>query len=452
MQENKKQISLFKDDVPAINGEFSIVKENTLIRANYSLTLYEHRIMAVIASLMKPTDTSDTRYFFRVSDFAEYFGLKSKDIYTALKEVFVHLRKKTFVLHRKDDSKRITGWINWAEIIPATGIVEVSVDDRIRPYFLDIKESLGYTKYQLKYVSGFQCPHSYRLYEKLKEVLQGKREEAFYMSFEELKVWLGIEDQYHQFSDFRKRVLTPALEDINGVKSEDSIRKKAKNSTFKAGSDIKVEITEVKPGKKIIGIKFNIKSNIQHQKEKSFITVETNNNLYEVLTPEQNQMITEFLSEGVNQTIVDQSISKYGLQNLEFMYKNFTYYKKKKKPIDPAAYAAATLLNGYGIPKNEHERKLYEQKNAEKAAIVATEEIMTQQSEAAATSTGDDTLIDQTIDNYLNDLSDDECKEIYHRCKERFRSFDVNAAKVAPNINILRAYMTNHILNKEDSK
>lgn len=442
-EKNENQISLLKDDIAEINGDFNIVKENTLIRANYSLGLYEHRVMAVIASLMKPTDTKDTRYFFRVRDFADYFKLNSKDIYSSLQAVLVQLRQKTFILQRPNEVKRVTGWINWAEIIPSTGIVEVSVDERIRPYFLDVKKTLGYTKYQLKYVREFKCPYAYRLYEKFKEVLKGKKEDSLYMSFENIKEWLAIENQYQQFSDLRKRVLLPALEDINGPSKDiETKRKKVKNSS---GSDIKVTMTEKRPGKKIIGVTFFIKANVSVNKEKHISTFESSPEVFEVLTEEHNKIITEFLEVGVNQVVIDQSIEKYGIDNLSYMYANF---KKKKNAEDPAAYAAATLLNGYGIPRNEHEKNQAQKKN-QIEKIMAEAEILTTENQAAATLTSE---TDEMIDKYLASLSPEEYKNVEIECEQYladqnsnkkyfFRPYSDSPAQKEANKGILREYI-----------
>lgn len=441
--ENKIQTTLFKEDVALINGDFNIVKENTLIKANYALSLYEHRVMAVIASLMKPSDTKETRYFFRVRDFAEYFGLKSKDIYSALQDVFVKLRQKTFALQRPNDAKRITGWINWAEIIPSTGIVEVSVDEKIRPYFLEINKTIGYTKYQLKYVREFKCPYAYRLYEKFKEELRGEKKCKFDMTFEEIKEWLVIEDQYHQFSDLRKRVLLPALEDINGVNDEiDTKRKKVKKISGN-GSDIKVVMVENRPGRKIIGVTFHI-TLLASSKEKTINTFDPSPNV-EILSQRQNQIITEFLSVGVNQTVIDQSIDKYGIDNLEYMYTN---YEKKKNPDDRAAYAAATLLNGYGIPKNEHEKNMYERDKKDKENKVAVLEIAASQAEAAATEME---IVDIMIDDYLNRVPSsealvelqNECKKYLVKTEDQMANIYTaeKASKLEPHYTIFRNYI-----------
>lgn len=457
------QTALFHEDVAKIDGVYSIVKENTLIHASYSLNLYEHRIMAVITSLMRPTDTKDTVYHFRVKDFAEYFGLNA-DIYSTLKDVFVQLRSKTFVLQRPGDAKRITGWISWAEIIPSTGVVQVAIDDKIRPYFLEIKEKLGYTKYALKNVRGFQCPYAYRFYERFKEELRGKHKtKKLYMTVEEIKDWFKLNDQYQQFSDLRKRVLIPSLEDINGYCSPEgeSKRKKRKKNLHNEGSDIEVIMEPKRIGRKFVGVEFHItRRDIAENESDQDVdlsplskinTIESSPSNYVALTTDQSKMITEFLSVGITQNTIDNSIAKYGLTNLIYMYR---CYKKNKNPDDPAAYGAAILQNGWGIPKNEYENSIADKEELYRDALKANEEMIIAQSEAAATLTKSR---DEEIKTYIESLSRDDLQNIVNECQDMLRkkgirkeTFTVDMIDEVPHRFYIYDYVYRVKLNKED--
>ena len=122
----EKQAERFDLD---ICGDQYIYQENTLPRAAYDLTLYEHRILSVVASKMRPNDKEDQCYYFRIQDFAEYFGLTN--VYDNLKDNLLLLRSRSFVVKRKDEpSSRITGWIREADIIPQTGIVQITIDQK----------------------------------------------------------------------------------------------------------------------------------------------------------------------------------------------------------------------------------------------------------------------------------------------------------------------------------
>lgn len=403
------QLALFDEStVKKINGDFQIVKENTIIRSNYDLNLYEHRVLAVVASQIKPTDELGQNYFFRVSDFAEYFNLDSKNIYTILKDTLLSLRSRSFIIERPKEKKRVTGWINWAEIIPSSGCVEISIDDRIRPFFLDIKAVLGYTKYQLKYIRNFQNPYAFRFYERFKADLKDKSEMLVYFEIAELKTWLAIESQYKLYGDLKRRVIIPALEDINGKEFEHVKTNRKRKSKSAEGSDIYIDFKENQPGRKVIGIWFNIKQMITDDYSET-VDVDIVNELNEhlELTKDEKAAFDCFISVGIDKKIIYNSIEQYGADNLINMYNNF----KKKKPTDPAGYAVAILQNGWGIPRNEHEKlRLDEDKNINKISS----EIAASMKEI--TSASEDTAM--AVNTYLEGLTEEDKKRLAVQCEK----------------------------------
>jgi plasmid replication initiation protein len=61
-----------------------------------------------------------------------------------------------------------------------------------------------------------------------------------YISVEDLKKWLQLEDKYDRYNNLNQRVLTPALSEINEK------------------SDLFVEYEPIKKGRKVTGIEFSI--------------------------------------------------------------------------------------------------------------------------------------------------------------------------------------------------
>lgn len=56
--------------------KWTVVKSNDLIRrARYTMTLQEQRFILYAISLIKDTDTADTRYEIRISDLCKICGL-----------------------------------------------------------------------------------------------------------------------------------------------------------------------------------------------------------------------------------------------------------------------------------------------------------------------------------------------------------------------------------------
>ncbi|MFC0324062.1 replication initiation protein, partial [Gallibacterium melopsittaci] len=89
------------------------------------------------------------------------------------------------------------------------------------------------------HIGAFSSTHTIRLYELLAQYKSvGTRD----IELDKLKDWLQVSDKYSVFYDFKKRVLTTAIDEIN---------KK---------SDLLVEYHLIKRGRKIVALKFTIQT------------------------------------------------------------------------------------------------------------------------------------------------------------------------------------------------
>jgi plasmid replication initiation protein len=121
--------------------------------------------------------------------------------------------------------------------------VELEFSDKLKPYLLQLKER--FTKYHLDSVLKLKSFYSIRLYELLKqwETLKTRTVEV-----QELRNAFGIpDDKYKQYGHLKKKVLLLAQKEIN-----------EKTEVF-------FEFTEVKKGRKIVMLKFDIKANQNNQ-------------------------------------------------------------------------------------------------------------------------------------------------------------------------------------------
>lgn len=265
-------------DVPQISGDMLVIKENSLARAAMNLTTAEHRLVNVISSLITPKDQGCEicRKQFRIKDYCDFFGLEHKGNHTQLRRTFLSLRRKSFVVMRGND-QHITGWINTATIKTGEGIVEVTIDERILPFLLYIKDNAklkgidtqyGYIKHKLSAIKFFSCEHTFNFYSYLKTCLQNKKSITIYLTIQELrKIFIIGDNEYSQFTGFRLRVLLPVVAEINGdleaLKKYRS-KKKLKDGTI-APTDIHVEFSEKKHGLKIVGVEFIVSKSSEIQ-------------------------------------------------------------------------------------------------------------------------------------------------------------------------------------------
>lgn len=212
---------------------YLVVKRNDLIRKvqiELKLTVTEQKIAAYLTSLVNPDDKDFDAVLVSISALCEIFGLeKEKGNYKNLKKAIKVLSDKSSWLNGE-----LFRWVDTAKVIPNSGIVRVKLSDSLKPYLLELKEN--FTKYKLYNILVLKSKYSIRIYELLKSYFW---EGVYSVTIQEFKNSIGC-DKFNEFKDFNKRVLTPAIKEINEL------------------TDIYVEVTKLKTGKCITDLKFDI--------------------------------------------------------------------------------------------------------------------------------------------------------------------------------------------------
>ena len=215
-------------------NDLTVVKANSLIEASYRLTLDEMRLLALTIGTMNPK--SDQQVFeFSVSEFVNQFPDVNADrAYTQIKSAIERISERWV---KTEDERHVTKfrWVSSQTYFKKEGRFKIALTNEIMPYLTQLKGQ--FTQYQLNHISGFSSVHAIRLYELF---TQYKRLGERYISVEELKKWLQLEDKYERYNNLNQWVLIPALSEINEK------------------SDLFVGYEPIKRGRKIIGVEFNI--------------------------------------------------------------------------------------------------------------------------------------------------------------------------------------------------
>lgn len=215
-------------------NDLTVVKANSLIEASYRLTLDEMRLLALTIGTMNPK--SDQQVFeFSVSEFVNQFPDVNADrAYTQIKSAIERISERWV---KTEDERHVTKfrWVSSQTYFKKEGRFKIALTNEIMPYLTQLKGQ--FTQYQLNHISDFSSVHAIRLYELF---TQYKRLGERYISVEELKKWLQLEDKYDRYNNLNQWVLIPALSEINEK------------------SDLFVGYEPIKRGRKIIGVEFNI--------------------------------------------------------------------------------------------------------------------------------------------------------------------------------------------------
>ncbi|MCP5175141.1 MAG: replication initiation protein [Moraxellaceae bacterium] len=194
-----------------------IVKSNHLIEASYYLTLNEQRVILLAITQVYRKENIQMTDLFKISaqDFAKQFDLSLDGVYQELVKVTDKLYERSIIINQPDPNnpklqKTKTRWISSISYMPDDGILLLSFAQAVIPYLTLLQRE--FTQYKLAAISQMTSIYAIRLYELLKQWGNiAKRE----VSIEWLKKQFEIDDKYDTLFNFKARVLTPAITQIN---------------------------------------------------------------------------------------------------------------------------------------------------------------------------------------------------------------------------------------------
>lgn len=195
-----------------------VVKSNAVIEASYRLSVMEQRVILTAISQIRRDQavSDDVMYELSVNKLRELSGTRSKAIYADLREAVNHLYERSIVIeknpngHQGPAKKLKTRWIQSAIYSDDEGIIKLRFSKDIIPYLNQL--SSHFTSYALAEVIQLTSAHAYRLYELLIQYREmGKRN----IAIEDLRRWLDLGKKYSALYDLKKRVVDPAVRQIN---------------------------------------------------------------------------------------------------------------------------------------------------------------------------------------------------------------------------------------------
>lgn len=222
-----------------------VSKSNTLIEASYTLNLVAQRLIVLaIIKARNQGELSKVGGIHRITaiEYRAYFGCALPMAYESLQSACKSLYESEFVWLGKDEQgdpqKNTSRFVQRATYNEGKGFVEVMFGNDIIP--LITRLSKEYTEYELIQIRNLNSVYALRVFEMLMQwKILGKTP---LVTIEDLRSRLGIAvHQYKLMSNFKKRVLDLAVNEIN------------------EHTDITVKYKQHKQGKAIIGFTFSFK-------------------------------------------------------------------------------------------------------------------------------------------------------------------------------------------------
>ena len=226
--------------MPQIKGRI-IKKHNDLVEGRYSMSIWQMRVFLKMISMIRADDQDFKEYRIDLAEFVKDFGLESnKNAYQELRDgahelqgIFITIEEKL-----KDGSTELS---NIPILIKVTrnddkkSYICVSFHPDMMPYLMNLKNR--FLIYEMKNILRLPSPYSVRIYELAK---QYEKLKSRIISVEELKSFLGIEDKYPKYSNFKARIIEKSVQDIN------------------QHTDINLSYEELKEGRRVAKLRFFI--------------------------------------------------------------------------------------------------------------------------------------------------------------------------------------------------
>lgn len=219
-----------------------VTQSNKLIEASHTLTLNEKRLVLCAASLIDPRKPlpKDGYLTIRADTFAAVFGLDVKHAYEALDDAANRLFNRDIRRYSKGKLVERMRWIFHVKYKEGQGCVELGFSPTVIPHLTMLNKE--FTSYQLKQIGSLSSFYAVRLYELMSQFLKiGQRE----CTLDQLRQMLDLGEKYQNVKDLRRRVLDPALKELN------------------SSTNLTVVSEPRRQGRKIVGFSFTITKNDQ---------------------------------------------------------------------------------------------------------------------------------------------------------------------------------------------
>lgn len=187
-----------------------VKKSNAICRSRWdSANIYERRIVALLASRIRPEDDDFKEYEIPITElFANCYGGAN---YKTIRETLENLLSRTITIMGEDKKFTVYTLFTKSSYVTENNTIRIKINSELKPHFLSLKKR--YTQYQLMEFFVLSSVYAQALFEFLKSWEDCKSSSV---KIEELHLILGVPEIYKtNFAYFKRGILEPALKQIN---------------------------------------------------------------------------------------------------------------------------------------------------------------------------------------------------------------------------------------------
>lgn len=230
-----------------------VIKSNTLVSASYHLNLSEIRLLDIALATLSEYEEEEKHVTtvpefieIRADEYAKLYSVTVEQAYTALREASEQLFSRYFRYKVKADDypsfteERKARWVGEIGYRKGEGVVTLSFTKALVKLAGQFKTGGEFTRYHVEQKAPLTSIYAHRLYEMMMQ--WRKSQQVPYISYQELRTRFEIgSKEYERMSNFKSRVLEPALKQVNDL------------------TDIEVSYVQEKKGRSIVGFTFKYK-------------------------------------------------------------------------------------------------------------------------------------------------------------------------------------------------
>lgn len=217
------------------------VKSNALVSASYKLSVIEQQllVLALVSAQKIGVITDQKVYEVSAQDIAEMTGKTIKSCFESLKDAVDKLMSRVVTLYDDGVRGHKTSWVQSAHYDYNSATVKVRFSFEILPYITNLSKRFTVV-YLFEGSNGsplsFASAYSFRVLELLS---QWAAVGQFTITVDELRKLLNLETKYPKMHEFKRRVITKSIEEIN------------------TKTQFEVTVSDLKQGRYIKAFKFN---------------------------------------------------------------------------------------------------------------------------------------------------------------------------------------------------
>jgi plasmid replication initiation protein len=201
------------------SNNLMVVKDNTLIRSSYFLSLTEQRLILLAIALSRQSKTPITESAYVIitaNQYLDAFHTNEKSIYNQLKSACDQLFERQFSYEEVNENGEAvfvrSRWVQSVKYVENSGSVRILFCKELIFFIQELEKN--FSQYKLGDIANFSSAYAIRLYELI--ISWKSVGETPVFALNDLRQKLGIlNNEYPKMCNFKARVLDIGINQIN---------------------------------------------------------------------------------------------------------------------------------------------------------------------------------------------------------------------------------------------